>query len=413
MNLVSQTSKKEMDILATENAIFKLNEDCIAKIFSYLPWYQGHSLVEIDQRFRSSALIHFCRGGLKVIDQHFLKSFPLDIEEGFYQSHGAGVVQMEFRTLSESDFSKVLHHYPNLRKLVLSNINVSSFQPLPTTLTTLELENCSIAENVLLKWFTQINGTLTELSLVRYGEERDANQPTYESLKKLNNLTSLSINGSFPEDPVRKLISRNKLTLRKLDLSPGGHEGQDPLPEAIWNVVSKLKHLEELRLCHQSLNYKVRIHARSKFWPGLTSLELQLKNPYDIVKQLACKSTLISLTLWGVDDNPNPVFYSFYPNLRHLHLPYINWLGNPVPKTLCSLQQLHSIRLNGGLFDTQGMMDLMEIEKELPNLKKLDLAGINLWRAGNCEAKEMEAELKLVFGRRDPPFEFRVSVCAM
>lgn len=400
-----------MDATVISNAIFKLNDDCLAAIFRYLWPYEIDRMISIDQRFRLAALPGLYHRRPHIINKEFVSNFPIDVAEHFYQTYGSQAVEMEFRSLHELDFFNVLPYFSNLKKLVLTGMTVSNsnYQPLPMALTFLRLDACKMAGNVLQKWFAQVNATLIELRLINYEDEGDADK-TYDGLKKLNNLTSLSIEGAFPMDPIRKLITRNKLKLRRLTLSPGVVEGQDPLPESIWIVISRLKHLKELHLHHE---IDRRVSNRSRLWPELTSLELYLSFPKDIVGKLACKSTLSSLSLCGAAEAVNPYFYNNFSNIRYLNLSSTLWIESRFIKYLYEMQLVYYIDLSGGVFDKAGMLDVVGLERMMPNLKKLHLIDISLLTSKENEAKDMELQLKEEFGRREEPFQFCVSVKAL
>lgn len=278
------------------NAIFALNDDCLAEIFSYLPIEDVIHIYKSDTRFRGSSCLRFAHGGIFCIDREINQTWPKDAIVDYTEAFGRVAHTFEFKEIPEEKFFEIIPNFTVLKVLILSDMDITDgpdkVAALPVQLEHLEIHRCCISENILQQWIPQLNPTLTHLR-VTFSEKMDS----LESLKGLSNITSIHVNGMIKSSPLvlEHILANNKEHMDQLTML---NDGQTIIPKGIWKSIIRMDKLTYLHL--DQSKYEGYIPPEHRLFPNLKWIQVsfgfsQLRS---VIDRLASEDARILCTPW-------------------------------------------------------------------------------------------------------------------
>lgn len=343
------------------NAIFSLNDDCLAEVFRFLDIQDVFQIYQIDPRFRDSACLRFSFGGIDRIDPEFINSCPEDLLIAFLTAFGKTAHSINLKLLTEDEFLRYISYFKNLQELILSEIRVTDgdgkIKVFPKSLKSLALDRTEIADSIMQKWIPALNPSLTTLKLDYRWDSRFYQR--WNALNNLHNLSTLSFDGQVTHywEIVNPLISNNKDTLTTLAIISEFGE-YEIVQDTVWESITQCNNIAHLHFGQKG--FEGYLPDGAKLFPKLTSMQTRFfeGSLTSVINALVCEETLHSLIIDEFEEIHVPMMslssLKRFKNLCHLEIHHGSWEYDRHYKNdfeqFEQLTQLHTLVLDRGAF---------------------------------------------------------------
>lgn len=355
------------------NQIFRLNDDCLLKITSYVSQESLLALRESHQRFRNifpmSAKVTFKH---TEIDKEFLRKHPVKTSMDIYKDIGPGVKDLEVR-VPQRDFLALLPHFTHIQELFLgpeTHLSLAKIKRIDLfpKLASLSMMNCPPPE-YLKRLFLHLDGTLKLLGGPKI---------PMTSVKDLHNLESLVTTDKLAETGLAEVFAKNKKlnTLRIMmeKAGPGWVHVSSTAPGKCWKIIAGLEGLRDLTVTVEEDS--MCLNPRPSSIPLLKNVESFRIQCYDSIflhtflTKLGSQLKTLVIEFYTEYD----VEECFFAKIRHLSNLEVLLIDNgPMlqitwnPKDICRLTTLKRL-----LLDEECPEVIMTIIKGLPRLEEME-----------------------------------------